>query len=67
MARTERSRTSASPQRCVNAKIPAKDNPGGLREVTFDKNGNLDRESFLVKVENGKQGVTATLPLVAGK
>ena len=30
----------------------------------FDNNGDLDRESFLVKVEKGKQVVTATLPPV---
>src|SRR5215813_2350581 len=44
------------------ATISAKDNPGVLLDVTFDKNGDVDRESFLVKVENGKQVVTATLP-----
>ncbi len=44
------------------AKITAKDYPGVLLDVTFDNNGDLDRESFLVKVENGKQVVTATLP-----
>jgi branched-chain amino acid transport system substrate-binding protein len=49
------------------AKISVKDYPGVLLDVTFDKNGDLDRESFLVKVENGKQVVTATLPPAAGK
>jgi branched-chain amino acid transport system substrate-binding protein len=44
------------------AKITAKEYPGVLLDVTFDNNGDLDRESFLVKVENGKQVVTATLP-----
>src|SRR6266513_1546311 len=44
------------------AKISAKDYPGVLLDVSFDQNGDLDRESFLVKVENGKQVVTATLP-----
>ena len=34
--------------------------------ATAGANGDLDRESFLVKVENGKQVVTATLP-PAGK
>ena len=43
-------------------KIPAKDNPGVLLDVSFDQNGDLDRESFLVKVVNGKQQVIATLP-----
>ena len=49
------------------AKISAKDHPGVLLDVTFDKNGDLDRESFLVKVENGKQVVTATLPPASAK
>src|SRR5215470_17693248 len=49
------------------ATISAKDNPGVLLDVTFDKNGDLDRESFLVKVENGKQVVTATLPPASAK
>ena len=33
-----------------------------LLDVTFDANGDLDRESFLVKVVNGKQVVAETLP-----
>ena len=33
-----------------------------LLDVHFDDAGDLDRESFLVKVVNGKQVVTATLP-----
>ena len=49
------------------AKITVKDHPGVLLDVTFDKNGDLDRESFLVKVENGKQVVTATLPPASAK
>ncbi|MET0344730.1 MAG: ABC transporter substrate-binding protein [Casimicrobiaceae bacterium] len=49
------------------AKISAKDYPGALLDVTFDNNGDLDRESFLVKVENGKQVVTATLPPASAK
>jgi branched-chain amino acid transport system substrate-binding protein len=46
------------------AHISVKDYPGVLLDVTFDKNGDLDRESFLVKVVNGKQVVTETLPPV---
>jgi branched-chain amino acid transport system substrate-binding protein len=46
------------------ANIYVKDTPGVLLDVHFDDNGDLDRESFLVKVENGKQVVTATLPPV---
>ena len=49
------------------AKISAKDSPGVLLDVTFDDNGDLDRESFLVKVVNGKQVVTETLPPASAK
>jgi branched-chain amino acid transport system substrate-binding protein len=49
------------------ARISAKDNPGVLLDVTFDDNGDLDRESFLVKVVNGKQVVTDTLPPASAK
>ena len=48
------------------AQILVKDYPGVLLDVTFDANGDLDRESFLVKVVNGKQVVSETLP-PAGK
>jgi branched-chain amino acid transport system substrate-binding protein len=47
------------------AKISVKDTPGVLLDVSFDANGDLDRESFLVKVVNGKQVVTETLPPVS--
>jgi len=46
------------------ATIRSKDVPGVLLDVHFDDNGDLDRESFLVKVVGGKQVVTATLPPV---
>lgn len=46
------------------ATIRVKDAPGVLLDVHFDDNGDLDRESFLVKVVGGKQVVTATLPPV---
>ena len=44
------------------ATILVKDTPGVLLDLHFDNNGDLDRESFLTKVVNGKQVVTATLP-----
>ena len=44
------------------ARISAKDNPGVLLDVSFDQNGDLDRESFIIKVVNGKQQVIATVP-----
>ena len=42
--------------------------PGILMDVSFDENGDLDRESFMTQVVNGKQDVVATMPAVwAGK
>jgi branched-chain amino acid transport system substrate-binding protein len=49
------------------AKISAKDNPGVLLDVSFDQNGDLDRESFIIKVVSGKQQVIATVPAVGAK
>jgi branched-chain amino acid transport system substrate-binding protein len=49
------------------AKFTVKDNPGVLLDVTFDANGDLDRESFMTKVVNGKQEVIATLPPASAK
>jgi len=46
------------------ATIKVKDYPGVLLDVHFDDNGDLDRESFLVKVVGGKQVVMETLPPV---
>jgi branched-chain amino acid transport system substrate-binding protein len=42
--------------------ISAKDHPGVLMDVTIDDKGDLDRESFLVQVVDGKQKVIDTLP-----
>jgi branched-chain amino acid transport system substrate-binding protein len=36
--------------------------PGILMDVKFDDKGDLDRESYLVEVKNGRQVVTETLP-----
>jgi branched-chain amino acid transport system substrate-binding protein len=44
------------------ATILAKDYPGVLLDVKYDNNGDLDRQSFMVKVVNGKQEVIETLP-----
>ncbi|HEX8010932.1 MAG TPA: ABC transporter substrate-binding protein [Casimicrobiaceae bacterium] len=43
-------------------RLSAKNYPGILMDVAFDNNGDLDRESFMTKVVNGKQEVIATLP-----
>ncbi len=42
--------------------ITPKDEPGVLMEVSFDENGDLDRESFLGEVVNGQQKIVAILP-----
>ena len=47
--------------------LSVKQNPGILLDVSFDANGDLDRESYLTKVENGKQVVVTTLPPINKK
>ena len=42
--------------------ISAKQYPGVIMDVSFDQNGDLDRDSFMVEVKGGKQEVVATLP-----
>jgi branched-chain amino acid transport system substrate-binding protein len=49
------------------ARISAKEHPGVLMDVAFDQNGDVDRESFMTRVENGKQVVFAVLPPNAAK
>jgi branched-chain amino acid transport system substrate-binding protein len=44
-----------------NASISAKDYPGVLFDVRYDDKGDLDRESFFVKVAGGKAAVETTL------
>jgi branched-chain amino acid transport system substrate-binding protein len=47
--------------------LSAKQYPGILMDVSFDDKGDLDRESFMTKVVNGKQEVVATLPPASAK
>ncbi len=47
--------------------ISAKDHPGVLMDVSIDDKGDLDRESFLVQVVNGKQKVIEILPPLGKK
>ena len=47
--------------------LAVKDHPGILMEVSFDAHGDLDRESYMTKVENGKQVISAILPPVNKK
>lgn len=42
--------------------ISPKDEPGILMEVTWNDKGDVDRQSFLVEVVNGKQKITTILP-----
>jgi branched-chain amino acid transport system substrate-binding protein len=42
--------------------ITPADEPGVLMEVSFDNNGDVDRQSFLGEVVNGKQKIVAVLP-----
>ena len=41
--------------------------PGALMNTEFDSKGDLDRESFLVQVKNGKQEVVEVLPPLSAK
>jgi branched-chain amino acid transport system substrate-binding protein len=47
--------------------LSSRDYPGILMDVSFDQNGDLDRESYMTKVENGQQVVSAILPPVGRK
>ena len=47
-------------------KVKAADQPGVLMDVSFDSKGDLDRESFMTEVKNGKQEVVSILPALAG-
>ena len=42
--------------------LKASEYPGVLMDVSWDETGEMSRESFFVKVENGKQVVEAILP-----
>jgi branched-chain amino acid transport system substrate-binding protein len=48
-------------------KVKATDQPGILMDVEFDINGDLDRESFMTEVKNGKQEITGVLPALGKK
>ena len=50
-----------------NISLSAKTNPGLLLDVSYDENGDLDRESYLTTVVNGKQVVSEILPPVHKK
>jgi len=50
-----------------NISLSAKTNPGLLLDVSYDENGDLDRESYLTTVVKGKQVVKEILPPVGKK
>ena len=47
--------------------ISAAQHPGVLMDVKVDANGDLDRESFLTEVRNGKQEIKEILPALGAK
>jgi len=47
--------------------VSAAKEQGVILDVTFDSNGDLDRESFLVEVRNGKQEIREVLPALSKK
>jgi len=47
--------------------LGVKDYPGILMDVSFDQNGDLDRDSYLTRVEGGKQVVVSILPPIGKK
>jgi branched-chain amino acid transport system substrate-binding protein len=48
-------------------KVSAAKEQGVILDVAFDNNGDLDRESFLVEVRNGKQEIKEVLPALGKK
>jgi branched-chain amino acid transport system substrate-binding protein len=50
-----------------NTCYDAKRNPGILMNVCYDDKGDLDRESFMVQVKNGRGVVVETLPPLGNK
>jgi branched-chain amino acid transport system substrate-binding protein len=48
-------------------KVSAAKEPNVIMDVAVDNNGDLDRESFLVEVRNGKQEIKEIMPALSGK
>ena len=48
-------------------KVSAAKEPGVIMDVSFDDNGDLDRESFLVEARGGKQEIKEILPALGRK
>ncbi len=47
--------------------VSAAKHPGVLMDVSIDANGDLDRESYIVEVKDGRQVVKETLPALSKK
>jgi branched-chain amino acid transport system substrate-binding protein len=47
--------------------LKADKNPGIIMDVAFDDKGDIDRESFIVEVKDGKQAVKEVLPALSAK
>jgi branched-chain amino acid transport system substrate-binding protein len=45
-----------------NRTLCVKNHPGILMDLHYDENGDIDRESFLIKIENQKQAMSSILP-----
>jgi branched-chain amino acid transport system substrate-binding protein len=50
-----------------NSCFTAKQYPGVLMDVCFDDKGDIDRESFITEIRNGKTVVAETLPPMSKK
>jgi branched-chain amino acid transport system substrate-binding protein len=48
--------------RVKNHAFCRKDNPGLLMDVYYDGKGDIDRQTFLIKIENQKQAMSGILP-----
>lgn len=50
-----------------NTRLSARDHPGILLDVAYDDKGDIDRESYMVEVKEGKQVVIKTMPATGAK
>lgn len=54
--------SEAIAQKMHGLKLTAAEHPGVLMDVSWDETGEMSRESFIVKIEDGKQVVQEVLP-----
>ncbi len=55
------------PPRCTACRSSADKHPGVLMDMAFDDKGDIDRESYIVEVNDGKQVVKEVLPALNAK